>query len=133
MPVRSWTRSRLRCPAASAVLQAVQRWAGKPALSHPDLQRLGGVRGDCGRGDACFVSALDPVSIDAAASGPQSRRDRPWPFETLPLSGEALVLTPGECQELMDRGLEDSSRCAFARALQRDCGWVRRREGSAPA
>lgn len=98
MPRRSLTQSRLRWPEAHEVLEAVTTWADQLARSHPDLQRVG-VHGSYGRGDAGFGSDLDHVLIDASATGPQSQRHRQWPFETLPLSCDALVLTPQEWQQ----------------------------------
>ena len=123
MPVRLLTQSLLRWPEARKVLEAVETWAEELALSNPDLQRVG-VHGSYGRGDAGFGSDLDLVLIDAAATGPQSRRYRQWPFETLPLSCDALVLTPEEWQQLMELGPADPSRRATAQALQRDCRWL---------
>lgn len=128
MPVRSLTQSLLRWPEAREVLEAVTTWADQLARSHPDLQRVG-VHGSYGRGDAGFGSDLDLVLIDASATGPQSQRYRHWPFETLPLSCDALVLTPEEWQQLIELGPADPSRRATALALQRDCRWLWSRQG----
>jgi hypothetical protein len=127
MPVRLLTQSLLRWPEAGEILQAVSSWAAELGADHPSLERVG-VHGSYGRGDAGFGSDLDLVLIDAAAEGPQSRRYRAWPFETLPLSCDALVLTPTEWQALIRGGERDPARRAFARALQRDCRWLWSRE-----
>ena len=123
MPVRLLTQSLLRWPEPSEVLQAVSTWAAELGADHPSLERVG-VHGSYGRGDASFGSDLDLVLIDAAAEGPQSRRYRQWPFERLPLSCDALVLTPAEWQELINLGERTPARRAFARALQRECRWL---------
>jgi len=123
------TQSLLRWPEASEVVQAVSAWAAELAALHPGLERVG-VHGSYGRGDAGFGSDLDLVLIDAAAEGPQSRRYRQWPFETLPLSCDALVLTPSEWQQLIRSGESNPSRQAFALALQRECRWLWSRQGT---
>jgi hypothetical protein len=128
MPVRSLQQSLLRWPEPREVLQAVERWSQEQGWVHPSLERVG-VYGSYGRGDAAFGSDLDLVLIDAAAEGPPSQRYRCWPFEQLPLSCDALVLTPGEWRELLACGPGDPSRYAMARALQSDCRWLWIREG----
>lgn len=110
------------------MLEAVTTWAEQLAVSHPNLERVG-VHGSYGRGDAGFGSDLDLVLIDASATGPPSQRYRQWPFETLPLSCDALVLTPEEWQQLIELGPADPSRRAMALALQRDCRWLWSRQG----
>ncbi len=50
--------------------------------------------GSYGRGTAAVGSDLDLLLIDARASGPQPERLQRWPLELLPLSCDALVLTP---------------------------------------
>ena len=95
MPVRLLTQSLLRWPEPEVVLQAVQQWAGLQAQRCPSLEKVG-VYGSYGRGDAGVGSDLDLLLIDADAAGTQSSRFRRWPFEELPLSCDALVLTPAE-------------------------------------
>jgi hypothetical protein len=128
MPVRSLTQSLLRWPEPEVVLEAVRHWAEQEAQRCPSLQQVG-VYGSYGRGEAGVGSDLDLLLIDAAATGPQSARYRQWPFERLPLSCDALVLTPEEWRELMESGELDPARSAMARALGSDCRWVWRREG----
>ena len=56
--------------------------------------------------------------IDAASSRPQQQRLLAWPLAELPLSCDALVLTPTEHAELLANG------SAMAAALERDSRWV---------
>lgn len=123
MPVRSLTQSLLRWPEPERVLRAVRDWAEQEAQHCPSLQRVG-VYGSYGRGDAGVGSDLDLVLIDAAAKGTQSARYRTWPFERLPLSCDALVLTPDEWRELMQNGNNDPVRQTMVRALQSDARWI---------
>jgi hypothetical protein len=62
--------------------------------------------------------------IDTASSGPQHQRLLAWPLAELPLSCDALVLTPSEHTELLANG------SAMAAALQRDSRWLWHRKGS---
>ena len=117
MPVRSLTQSLLRWPESDLVLSQVERWAAQVAAEPPCLKRLG-VFGSYGRGDAGVGSDLDLVLIDREARGPQHRRLLACPLEALPLSCDALVLTPHEHRELLASG------SAMAKALQRDCRWL---------
>ena len=131
MPVRLLTQSLLRWPKPRLVLDAVGSWAAQQAQTHPDLLRVG-VYGSYGRGDAGVGSDLDLVLIDAHASGTPSQRWRHWPFEQLPLSCDALVLTPSEWDDLMDSGgSDDPARRAMAQALQRECRWLWIRDSQA--
>jgi hypothetical protein len=75
-----------------------------------------GVFGSYGRGDAGVGSDLDLLLIDGRASGPQ-------PLAELPLSCDALVLTPAEHADLLAGG------SAMAHALQRDCRWLWEQRG----
>ena len=63
-------------------------------------------------------SDLDLLLVDASADGPQQQRLVRWPLEKLPLSCDALVLTPMELEELLASG----SRMALE--LQRDLRWL---------
>ena len=117
MPVRSLTQSVLRWPRPEQVLREVQAWAEVQRCERPSLQRVG-VFGSYGRGEASVGSDLDVLLIDAAAAGPQHQRLRHWPLERLPLSCDALVLTPAELQDLFASG----SRMGCE--LQRDLLWV---------
>ena len=74
--------------------------------------------GSYGRGDAGVGSDLDLLLIDAGSSGPQHQRLLAWPLAELPLSCDALVLTPSEHAELLASG------SAMAAALQRDSRWL---------
>ena len=107
------------------------RWAAEQAERHDGLHRVG-VFGSYGRGDAGVGSDLDLVLIDDNTSGTQSQRYRQWPFEQLPLSCDALVLTPQEWDELL--AAPDPGLHAMANALQRDCRWLwcRSDMGNAP-
>ena len=113
MPVRSLTQSLLRWPEPEQVLNQVRIWAVQVAVEHPGLERVG-LFGSYGRGDAGVGSDLDLLLIDAGSSGPQHQRLLAWPLAELPLSCDALVLTPREHSELLASG------SAMAAALQRD-------------
>jgi UTP:GlnB (protein PII) uridylyltransferase len=117
MPVRSLTQSLLRWPEPEQVLNQVRIWAAQVAASHPGLERVG-LFGSYGRGDAGVGSDLDLLLIDAGSSGPQHQRLLAWPLAELPLSCDALVLTPTEHAELLASG------SAMATALQRDSRWL---------
>lgn len=122
MPVRSLTQSLLRWPEPEIVLCQTTAWAERMAGEHPGLVRVG-VFGSYGRGDAGVGSDLDLLLIDRQATGPQHQRLRIWPFEELPLSCDALVLTPQEHHALL---VGDS---AMAAALARDSRWLWQRLG----
>jgi hypothetical protein len=117
MPVRSLTQSLLRWPEPELVLHQVQEWAERVAADHPGLVRVG-VFGSYGRGDAGVGSDLDLLLIDTRASGPQHQRLLAWPLAELPLSCDALVLTPVKHRELLASG------SAMAAALARDSRWL---------
>ena len=117
MPVRSLTQSVLRWPRPEQVLQDVQAWAEAQQLAFRSLKRVG-VFGSYGRGTASVGSDLDLLLVDDQAEGPQHQRLIRWPLEQLPLSCDALVLTPQELVEL----LAGSSR--MGAELQRDLRWV---------
>ncbi|MFM7548024.1 MAG: nucleotidyltransferase domain-containing protein [Cyanobacteriota bacterium] len=82
-----------------------------------------GVFGSYGRGEAGVGSDLDQLLIDGRASGPQRGRLLLWPLAELPLSCDALVLTPAEYADLLAGG------SAMAQALQRDCRWLWEQRG----
>ena len=117
MPVRSLTQSLLRWPEPEQILHQVCLWAAQAAVEHPGLERVG-LFGSYGRGDAGVGSDLDLLLIDTASSGPQHQRLLAWPLAELPLSCDALVLTPSEHAELLANG------SAMAAALQRDSRWL---------
>ncbi len=117
MPVRSLTQSLLRWPEPEQVVNQVRLWAIQVAADHPGLERVG-LFGSYVRGDAGVGSDLDLLLIDAASSGPQHQRLLAWPLAELPLSCDALVLTPTEHAELLANG------SAMAAALQRDSRWL---------
>ncbi len=117
MPVRSLTQSVLRWPEPEQVMRQVEAWAIQQGERVPSLQRVA-VFGSYGRGQAGVGSDLDLLLIDGSARGPQHQRLMYWPLERLPLSCDALVLTPVEHQALMAAG----SR--FAGELQRDVRWL---------
>ena len=117
MPVRSLTQSLLRWPEPEQVLAQVRDWAVRIAADHPGLERVG-VFGSYGRGEAGVGSDLDLLLIDADARGSQQRRLPLWPLEELPLSCDALVLTPSEHATLLASGT------AMAAALGRDSRWL---------
>lgn len=123
MPVRSLTQSLLRWPEPELVLQQVRDWAERVAADHPGLVRVG-VFGSYGRSDAGVGSDLDLLLIDAMASGPQHQRLLAWPLAELPLSCDALVLTPAEHRKLLAGG------SAMAAALARDSRWLWGRRGT---
>ena len=117
MPVRSLTQSLLRWPSPEQVLSEVAAWAAAQQAQTPSLQRVG-LFGSYGRGTAGVGSDLDLLLVDASAEGPQHQRLLRWPLEQLPLSCDALVLTPMELEELLASG----SRMALE--LQRDLRWL---------
>ena len=82
------------------MLSQVQAWAERVAAEHPGLVRVG-VFGSYGRGDAGVGSDLDLLLIDSQARGLQHQRLLAWPLAELPLSCDALVLTPAEHRELL--------------------------------
>ena len=117
MPVRSLTQSLLRWPEPEQILNQVRLWAAQVAVEHPGLERVA-LFGSYGRGDAGVGSDLDLLLIDTSSSGPQHQRLLAWPLAELPLSCDALVLTPTEHAELLASG------SAMAAALQRDSRWL---------
>ena len=117
MPVRSLTQSVQRWPRPEQVLHDVQAWSAVQRLDRPSLKRVG-VFGSYGRGTASVGSDLDLLLVDDQEEGPQHQRLIHWPLEQLPLSCDALVLTPKELEEL----LAGSSR--MGAELQRDLRWV---------
>ena len=117
MPVRSLTQSLLRWPSPEQVLSEVAAWAVAQQAQCSTLQRVG-LFGSYGRGTAGVGSDLDLLLLDASADGPQHQRLLRWPLEQLPLSCDALVLTPVELEELLTSG----SR--MAQELQRDLRWL---------
>jgi hypothetical protein len=74
-------------------------WVDDQRRQRPHLRRVG-IFGSYGRGDASVGSDLDLVLIDALATGPQYERLRAWPLDRLPLSCDALVLTPADLRWL---------------------------------
>ena len=117
MPVRSLTQSVWRWPTPEHVLQQVKAWAVEQKHIAPGLQQVG-VFGSDGRGSAGVGSDLDLLIVDLDASGGQFDRLQRWPLEQLPLSCDALVLTPAE----LTTRLTDGSR--MAAELQRDLRWL---------
>ena len=117
MPVRSLTQSVWRWPTADQLLEAVQSWAVIQQQWVPSFARVG-IFGSYGRGTAGFGSDLDLLLVDEQASGGQVERLQCWPLAELPLSCDALVLTPAE----LDQRLTDGSR--MAAELNRDLRWV---------
>ena len=117
MPVRSLTQSVLRWPQPERVLHDVQAWAAAQQLACRSLKRVG-VFGSYGRGTALVGSDLDLLLVDDQAEGPQHERLIRWPLEQLPLSCDALVLTPLELEALM------AGPSRMAAELQRDLRWL---------
>ena len=115
MPVRSLTQSVWRWPTPEHVLQQVKAWAVEQKQVTPGLQQVG-VFGSYGR--AGFGSDLDLLIVDLDATGGQFDRLQRWPLEQLPLSCDALVLTPAE----LTTRLTDGTR--MAAELQRDLRWL---------
>ena len=99
------------------MLHQVRHWAVQVAAEHPGLERVG-LFGSYGRGDAGVGSDLDLLLIDSQTAGPQHQRLLAWPLAELPLSCDALVLTPSEHAELLASG------SAMAAALRRDIRWL---------
>ena len=99
------------------MLAEAQLWAHDLKVLRTALAKVG-VFGSCERGHAGVGSDLDLLLVDGAATGPQQQRLLTWPLEHLPLSCDALVLTPTELQELLASG----SRMAIE--LQRDLRWL---------
>jgi hypothetical protein len=120
MPVRFLTQSLLRLPEP----EAVQHWAVQQAQRCPSLEKVG-VYGSYGRGDPGMGSDLDLPLVDADAAGTQSLRYRRWPFEELPLSCDALVLSPAELDQLLTPpSADDPATAAMAHVLRTDCRWI---------
>ena len=117
MPVRSLTQSVLRWPDPEQLLDAVRQWAQQQAQVCPSLQQVG-VFGSDGRGEATVGSDLDLLIVDRAATGLQWQRLERWPLEQLPLSCDALVLTPEEFERLL------GSDQRMATELQCDLRWL---------
>lgn len=117
MPVRSLKQSVWRWPAPEQVLQEVHAWARQQQQRVPSLQRVG-VFGSYVRGTAAFGSDLDLILVDEEARGGQIERLHQWQWAELPLSCDALVLTPAE----LERRVNDGSR--MATELRRDLRWL---------
>ena len=117
MPVRSLTQSVLRWPDPEQLLDAVRQWAQQQVQVCPSLQQVG-VFGSDGRGEATVGSDLDLLIVDRAATGLQWQRLERWPLEQLPLSCDALVLTPEEFERLL------GSDQRMATELQCDLRWL---------
>ena len=90
-------------PEPEQILNQVRLWAAQVAAEHPGLERVT-LFGSYGRGDAGVGSDLDLLLIDTGSSGPQHQRLLAWPLAELPLSCDALVLTPTEHAELLASG-----------------------------
>jgi len=117
MPVRSLTQSVLRWPDPEQLLDAVRQWAQQQAQGCPSLQQVSAFSSD-GRGEATVGSDLDLLIVDRAVTGLQWQRLQRWPLEQLPLSCDALVLTPEEFERLL------GSDQRMATALQSDLRWL---------
>ena len=117
MPVRWLTQFVWRWPTADQVLEAVHAWSVIQQQRVPSLDRVG-IFGSYGRGSAGFGSDLDLLLVDEQACGGQVERLQRWPLAELPLSCDALVLTPAE----LEQRLTDGSR--MAAELNRDLRWV---------
>jgi predicted nucleotidyltransferase len=117
MPVRSLTQSVLRWPQPEQVLDQVRAWAQEQRHSHPGLQRVG-VFGSYGRGTASVGSDLDLLLVDRETTGTQAQRLPLWALEQLPLSCDALVLTPLELEQLL------SGAGRMAAELRADLRWL---------
>ena len=117
MPVRSLKQPVWHWPAPDQVLNDVRVWAQQQQRRSPSLEHVG-VFGSYGRGTAAFGSDLDLILVDAEAIGGQFERLQQWPLADLPLSCDALVLTPAE----LEQRLTDGSRMAME--LRRDLRWL---------
>ena len=78
----------------------MRQWAEQHAECCHSLRKVG-VFGSYGRGDATVGSDLDLLIVDVAATGAQWQRLQLWSLDQLPLSCDALVLTPEEYQRLL--------------------------------
>ena len=116
MPVRSLTQSVLRWPEPAAILEQVHTWAEYLAVMRPRLCRVG-VFGSYGRGTAGVGSDLVLLLVKDGVSGLQRERLCHLPLEELPLSCDALVLTPEEHEQLL------ASESRMAQELRRDIRW----------
>lgn len=117
MPVRSLKQSVLRWPSPEEVLTAVQAWVAEQQATYPNLQKVG-LYGSYGRGTASVGSDLDLLLVDRLAQGPQHQRLQQWPLERLPLSCDALILTPAELEALL------AQPGRMADALRSDLRWL---------
>ena len=117
MPVRSFTQSVLGWPDPERPpCRASVGWTASGVL--PSLRQVG-VFGSYGRrGDATVGSDLDLLIVDVAATGAQWQRLQLWPLEQLPLSCDALVLTPEEYERLL------GSEQRMATEWQSDLRWL---------
>jgi uncharacterized protein len=111
----------LRWPDPDKVMQATRRWADCQAEDHPGLIAVG-VYGSYGRGDAGVGSDLDLLLIDRHAHGLQRERLLQWPLELLPLTCDALILTPEELQALLVPAGGMAGR--MGKALSQECRWL---------
>lgn len=116
MLLRTLKQSVWRLPDPEQVLVDMQAWAQQQQERIPSLQRLG-VFGSYGRGTAAFGSDLDLILVDSGTSGEQVERLQQWPLAELPLSCDALVLTPAELEQRLDRS-------SMAMELKRDLRWL---------
>jgi len=117
MPVRSLQQSVLLWPKPEDVLAAIQAWVAEQQAAQPNLQKVG-LYGSYGRGTPSVGSDLDLLLVDTLAQGPQHQRLMQWPLERLPLSCDALILTPAELEELL------AQPGRMADALRSDLRWL---------
>ena len=117
MPVRSLKQSVLRWPRPEQVLAEAKAWAAQLHETRPHLRGVG-VFGSYARGEASVGSDLDLLLVDETATGLQHRRLLSWPLERLPLSCDALVLSPRELNELLDGPIW------MGQELKRDLRWL---------
>ena len=75
--------------------EVVKAWAQQQQRRFPSLPLLG-MFGSYGSGTAAFGSDLDLIQVDVEANRGQVERLQQWPLAELPLSCDALVLTPAE-------------------------------------
>lgn len=117
MPVRSLSSRVLVWPSRARVEKALREWAVLQAASRPELLRVG-LFGSYARGDWGVGSDLDLVLIVRTCSQPWERRAASWDTLSLPVSVDAVVYTPEEWDELVQR------RSSLPQTVSRDIVWV---------
>jgi len=116
MPVRLSTSSVLVWPDASAVEQAIRKWAAGIASIRPEVVRIG-YFGSYARGNWGPGSDVDLIVIVRDSEVPFDRRASGWDATDLPVPADILVYTLREWS-----GLPAEAR--FRQTLAKEAIWV---------